>query len=90
MQFLPKVRCRHEDGRMLTDILEQRERLRNKNWWNGNFEVHMNLDDYHKLLAENIKTGVDFCLKCNVGCNRIYGMEIVIDDSEKPCVKLTE
>ena len=71
---------------MLTDILDQRERLINQHW-RRDLEVHMNLYDYARLLAE---TGVDYYFEHRPGCSRIYGMEIVIDGSEKPCVKVAE
>ena len=72
---------------MLTDILEQRTRLINRHWIRGNLEVHMNRDDYARLLAE---TGAGCYFEYRPSYNRIYGMDIVIDDSEKPCVKLAD
>lgn len=72
---------------MLTDILEQRNRLINKQWIRGNLEVHMNQDDYARLLAE---TGAGCYFEHRPGCSRIYDMDIVIDGSEKPCVKVAE
>lgn len=74
---------------MLTDILDQRERLINTRWLRE-LEVHMNIDDYHRLAAEIMKTEYGRYLIHDDDCNYIYGMEIVIDDSEQPCVKLTE
>ena len=75
---------------MLTNILEQKANLMNKHWRYVNFEVHMNIDDYHRLLADVTREGNVHYLRYDAGCNYIYGMNIVIDDSEKPCVNLAD
>ena len=75
---------------MLTDILEQKANLMKEQWRYVDFEVHMNIDDYHKLLAEVIGEGNVYYLRYDTGCKYIYDMKIVIDDSEKPCVMLAE
>ena len=74
---------------VLTDILEQRANLMNKHL-RRDFEVHMNLDDYRRLIAEVMMEGTGHILEYGASHNRIFGMEIVIDDSETPCVKVAE